>query len=214
MKLRLFLFFLLILSGISYAGKKILIFEDAETTGKGGLQTENYLLRSEPRTTEYTFTLTYGLTDRVDLGLNIPFTYDRRLEGNNFSLDLKGRVFEKGNSKIAIKFSSEIPTKEESFKYGPALVLQTSVENLFFYATSSYELRHKDFFQSASVEWKIAENFGLVITSFYLSEESKKGLIGGFSFSGKSWELALGVQKVFKDKEKPSVLAGFTIKLR
>ncbi|WP_448584746.1 hypothetical protein [Thermocrinis sp.] len=83
MKLRFFSFFLLILSGISYAGKKILIFEDAETTGKRGLQIENYLLRSEPRTTEYTFTLTYGLTDRVDLSLNIPFTYYRRLEGNN-----------------------------------------------------------------------------------------------------------------------------------
>ncbi len=213
-KLKLFMVSLLILPGLSYAGKKILIFEDGETLGKGGLQTENYLLRSEPRTTEYTFNLTYGLTDRVDVGLNVPFTYEKKLEGSNLSLDLKGKVFEKEKSKVALKFSSEIPTKDENFKYGPTLALQTSVENLSFYATSSYELRHREFFQSVSAEWKPTERLGLILTGFYSSEGSQTGAIGGLTLSGKSWEFALGVKKVFESGQKPSAVAGLTIRFK
>jgi len=214
MKLRVFLLSSLLLFSSAHAGKKILLFEDAETLGKGGFQSEHYLSRQEPRTTAYTFTLSYGLLEKVDVGLNLPFEYSNKLESSNISLDLKWNFFEKGETKGAFKFSSELPTKEGAVKYGPTLALQTSFERLSFYAVSSYELKEKVFFQSASVEWKMVENLSLVATGFYLSEDSRTGLVGGLSFSGKNWEFALGVQKILKDKEKPSVVAGFTVRFR
>ena len=198
----------------AYAGKKILIFEDAQTLGKGGFQNENYLTRKEPKTTEYTFNLTYGLMDRVDVGLNFPFKYTKKLDSSNVFLDLKWKFFEAGDTKGAFKLSSELPTKEGVVKYGPSLTLQTSFENLSLYATSFYEFRDKVFSQYASAEWNLTKELSFIATGFYISEDSQVGMIVGFALSKGNWEIALGIQRVFKDKEKASTLAGLTIRFK
>ncbi|WP_448587705.1 hypothetical protein [Thermocrinis sp.] len=214
MRLKIVVLCFLLLFGYSFAGKKVLIFEDAETLGKGGLQNENYIIRQEPRTTEYTFNLTYGLLEKVDLGLNVPLVYVEKLETNNLSLDLKWRFFEKEETKLALKFSSELPTKDSSISYGPTLTLQTSFGNLSLYSNSSYEFRSESFLQSLSVELNMAKGVNLIATGFYTSEDSQTGIIGGVSLSGNRWELGLGVQKILKSDEKPSILAGLTVRFR
>ena len=214
LKSTLLLFSSLCLFEYAHAGKKILISEDAQTLGKGGFQNENYLSRKEPKTTEYTFNLSYGLMDRVDVGLNFPFQYTNKLDSSNASLDLKWKFFEAGNTKGAFKLSSELPTKEGVVKYGPTLTLQTSLENLSLYATSYYEFEERVFSQYASAEWNFTKELSFIATGFYISEGSQTGMIVGFALSKGNWEFALGVQKIFKDSEKASALAGLTIRFK
>jgi len=210
----LFLFLSFCLFEYAHAGKKILISEDAETLGKGGFQNENYLSRKEQKTTEYTFNLTYGLLDKVNVGLSISFEYANKLYLSNPSLNIKRKFFEEKDTKGAFGLSSELLTKEGVVRYSPSLTLQTFLEDLTLYATSLYGFRDKVFSQYASAEWSFIKGLSLIATGFYISENSQTGAIVGFALSKGNWEFALGVRKISKNNERASTLAGLTIKFK
>ncbi len=216
----------------SFAGKNALIWDDAETAGKGNYQVENYLFYTkdkEEKEASYIFNLTFGYNDNTDLAINIPFGYLKTYE-NTYSdvsdpfFELKHRFYDKENLKFSIKPFISIPVKKESefsekeISYGITLTGQLKKEKFSFYSNSSFMI-HKnritgenEFFQSISTEYRIKDNFS-VIGSLYLSSygETKKGGLVGFAYSRGKVEIGLGIGRRFDSKNDFSIYSGISV---
>jgi len=222
----------LIIPSFAFAGKKALIWDDAETLGTGNSQNENYFFytkNTEDREGSYIFNFTYGYNDKTDIALNIPFGYLKNYE-NTYSdisdpfVEVKYRFFERENLKFAIKPFLGIPVKRDSdfserhLSYGITLISQLEVDKFTFYANSSFMV-HKDrivgqneIFQSISGEYNINDNFS-VITSFYLSNyssQTEKGGLIGVGYSKGKIEIGIGIGENFTGENDYSFYGGLT----
>jgi len=128
----LFLVFL----GNSYAAHP-LITDDTGTQGKGKFQLElnsEYGVDKEDGVTSKTFefapTLSYGLTDTIDIVLGVPYqhfkvedTVTKKESGlSDTSVEVKWRFFEKDGLSFAVKPGISIPTGDENKGLGTGKV--------------------------------------------------------------------------------------------
>ncbi|MFN3813018.1 MAG: transporter [Aquificaceae bacterium] len=227
-----FLFFLPI--PYSLAGKKALYWDDTETLGKGKYQVENYLFYTKEKDGKkgsYIFNLTYGLSPRIDIALNVPVGY-LKVYGNTYSdmadpfFELKYKFYKKKELSFAIKPYFSIPFNKHSqfsegnVSYGITLVSQLEHDKLTFYANSSYMV-HKDrplgkneLFQSLSFEYSITDSFSM-ISSLYVSsyKGTEKGGLVGIGYSKGKVELGSGIGKIFSSKNDFTIYWGLTYRL-
>ena len=221
-----------IIPSFAFAGKKALIWDDAETVKAGNSQIENYFFYTKnkrEREGSYIFNFTYGYNDKTDIALNIPFGYLKNYENtysdiSDPSVEVKYRFFERENLKFAIKPFLGIPVKKDSdfskgsLSYGITLVSQLEVDKFIFYANSSFMV-HKsrivgqnEIFQSVSGEYNIKDNFS-IISSFYLSHydsQTEKGGLIGIGYSVGTIEIGIAVGKNFTTKNDYSFYGGLT----
>lgn len=130
------LFICLIVPTLSFAAHP-LITDDTGTQGSGKFQLElngEYGVEKESGTTEKAFevapTLSYGVTDKIDLVLSIPYQYIKIEDGGSFkesgvsdaSLEVKYRFFDEDGLSFAIKPGISLPTGDENKGLGTGKV--------------------------------------------------------------------------------------------
>ena len=106
-----------------------LITDDAETQGKGNVQLEitgeyshDHHDGVEEKTAQPETILTYGLLEKVDMILTVPYQYTRTEQGgimnseqglSDLSLDVKWRFYEQDGLALAVKPGMTLPTGNE-----------------------------------------------------------------------------------------------------
>ena len=231
-----FLFMTAMIPSFAFAGKKALIWDDAETVGKSNLQVENYFTytkNKEEKEGEYVFNFTYGYNDKTDLAINVPFGFkylnsdkDEKFDIADPFVEIKYRFFEKENIKFSLKPFLGIPVSknsgfsEKNISYGVTLTSQIDLDKLAFYTNSTFTVHENtlsdknEFFQSVSGEYKINENLSAVL-SFYLSNyqsETEKGGLIGIGYSIGKLEIGIGIGKKFTNENNFEFYSGLTLR--
>jgi hypothetical protein len=142
----LLVLFLSVFSTKSFAAHP-LITDDTSTMGKGEAQIElnaEYGREDEDgtvtSTSEFATALTYGITDNIDIVLNVPYKLIRTKTSetttgedgvSDASIDLKWKFYEKGGLSFALKPGFTLPTGDKKRGLGSG----RTKYNLFFITT-------------------------------------------------------------------------------
>lgn len=224
-----------------------LITDDTGTQGKGRYQYEfqleyGYDREEGIKTEELSLnnTLTYGLTDNLDIGIGAPYIYWKEEDGesidesgfSDIELGLKYRFYELKGFKAAIKPSITIPSGDEKRGLGSGrvtgrlfLILDKEFEDftLFFNAgyirnENSVDERKNLWHLSLAGEYRIKEelkivgNIGMEKAPDKTADEELAFLIGGAVYSlSEVFDLSGGIKAgLTKTETDLSLMAGIT----
>ncbi|MCX7793960.1 MAG: transporter [Thermodesulfovibrionales bacterium] len=252
LRLPLFYLFVILSSTLIFSYARAyhpLITDDTGTQGSGRFQYEfqvEYGSDKEDgiKTEEFTLnnTLTYGLTDNIDISIAVPYIYWKEENGqtideegfSDLELGIKYRFYEREGLKIAIKTSITIPSGDEERGLGTGrftgkafLIIDREFKDLTLFFNAGYirnenRIGERENLWHLSVageyrlreDFKIAANAGVEENPDSTSDEKPAFLLGGIVYSvTDTFDLSGGIKAGLTEPETDlSLLAGITLR--